>query len=361
MSWSFFFFGLALLAHGGAYFGWPVYVLLSTAYMVWHRRYTLRWLLVSVCILLAMAMPAGLSLLINGRHLPPVLTPFFSIPRLTGPPRYEAVSSVFDVNPFASVAMHARVLWQFLFTQTQSDGAIFNTVPGYGLLYLFSMPFVLLGAVLGIWRLRVRGFHTEALMLLLLLTALALGLVIDANVNRMNVLLLPVVFFLAEGLLYLCATRLQRCVVIMVYLASFLLFCKTYFTSYAAEVRWDFHDSFDRAIRLASARPGTVCITDSINMAYVYVLFWEKIDPRLFAKTVVYENPGGEFQSVRSFGRYIFGLSHCPLKRASALVLDSGGRLPVNKRDRHQWTLNQVDGFTVALRVVPARRRHGSK
>ena len=42
-------------------------------------------------------------------------------------------------------------------------------------------------------------------------------------------------------------------------------------------------------------------------------------DPRQFAQTVTYANPGAEFQSVLSFGRYKFGLARC-LDSAAAIV-----------------------------------------
>lgn len=40
--------------------------------------------------------------------------------------------------------------------------------------------------------------------------------------------------------------------------------------------------------------------------------------------TVRYENPGAEFQNVRSFGRYVFGREHCDRASTQAYVLRDG-------------------------------------
>lgn len=42
-------------------------------------------------------------------------------------------------------------------------------------------------------------------------------------------------------------------------------------------------------------------------MPYIFVLFYERINPHDFLESVVYVNPGAAFQQVSAFGRYRFG------------------------------------------------------
>jgi hypothetical protein len=92
-----------------------------------------------------------------------------------------------------------------------------------------------------------------------------------------------------------------------------------------------------------------VCIGTDVNMPYAFVLFEERYDPREFVRTVVYENPGAEFEWVASFGRYVFKLERCPFERAGAVVMSEGEAVPAALRDP-RWTLERVGRYIVARR-----------
>jgi hypothetical protein len=179
-----------------------------------------------------------------------------------------------------------------------------------------------------------------------------LGALVAANVNRMNILLFPLVYFSAAGVEALATRRPVLLALLGAYALSFAAFTRTYFITYADQIAPAFFVSFDRAIAAAaSPTSGTVCVTnDRMNMPYVYVLFHQQIDPRVFARTVGYENPGAEFQGVLSFDRYVFGLQHCPVDRAQALVARSGERLPAGVGAGVDWRLEPIGAFTVAIR-----------
>ena len=106
------------------------------------------------------------------------------------------------------------------------------------------------------------------------------------------------------------------------FLLSFASFADGYFRRYPALAAPSFFASFGDAVRQASAQTdGPVCVSGNVNMPYIFVLFYERIDPRVFLRTVVYENPGAEFQDVASFGRYTFGAHRCRWEEAGAVLL----------------------------------------
>ncbi|MCA0757452.1 hypothetical protein KP806_20545 [Paenibacillus sp. N4] len=69
-------------------------------------------------------------------------------------------------------------------------------------------------------------------------------------------------------------------------------------------------------------------MTDQVNMPYIYVLFYERTDPRQFLSTVQYANPGAEFQQVRSFGRYVFEEPRIREGEEAAYIFPNGAPLP---------------------------------
>ncbi len=160
-------------------------------------------------------------------------------------------------------------------------------------------------------------------MLLWLATALALAAIQDSNINRINLLWLPVVYFAAVGLRTVARNRVVAAGLVAIHLALFASFASDYFGAYRDRTASAFFPSFGQAVNAASeAVPGRICVTSSVSFPYALVLFYRRIDPREFARTVVYEG-GGEMQGVASFGRYTFGLDHCPAD-TQAFIVNNG-------------------------------------
>jgi len=42
-------------------------------------------------------------------------------------------------------------------------------------------------------------------------------------------------------------------------------------------------------------------------MPYIFILFYQKVDPNIFCKSAVYSDPEAPFRLVESFDRYLFG------------------------------------------------------
>ena len=99
--------------------------------------------------------------------------------------------------------------------------------------------------------------------------------------------------------------------VIVLYILFFGLFTYTYFFVYPESVSSDFFESLDEAIQYAtetSTPDEPIYVTSKINMPYIFILFYQKIDPHLFCESVVYSDPEAPFRWVESFDRYLFGM-----------------------------------------------------
>jgi hypothetical protein len=131
------------------------------------------------------------------------------------------------------------------------------------------------------------------------------------------------IFFCALGIQTASAgSRFIRDGILSVFLVLFTFFTYSYFTQYRAEASDDFFTGLGPAIEEATrATDGNICVTDRVNMPYIFALFFDETDPRQFNETVVYENPGAEFQWATHFGRFTFGVHRCSNPPYGAYVL----------------------------------------
>ncbi|MDO8469250.1 MAG: glycosyltransferase family 39 protein [Candidatus Peribacter sp.] len=344
---------LSLYTYGTAYFVVPVFLLFVAAYLaIIHRLPSKKILWQSALLFLFIAWPVIAYLLINELHWSSLVTPLFSIPRLPGPPRYYAVSSIFSGDIVSHFSENIRTLGQLLLTG--NDGLIWNAIPGFGYLYQFGLLFSLLGLLHFLFSPGKRREPVFILMFLWLCSAILLGIFESANINRINILFLPVIFFAAAGIRLLAVSRTALIGAILYFALSFVVFSFVYFGSYRARAAGAFFASFGEAVTFAEkSSSGRLCITDQVNQPSIFVLFYGQLDPRDFFRTVVYENPNGSFRNVRSFGRYTFGLDHCVGQSVGAYVLTPKD-LPLI--DPLLFEMHKYERFTVALPKVPGQR-----
>ena len=86
-----------------------------------------------------------------------------------------------------------------------------------------------------------------------------------------------------------------------------------------------------------------ICVTDRVNMPYIFVLFANATDPRVFLRSVRYANPGAEFQHVVSFDRYRFGLQNCsPSARVLIATHEEARHLELGRFSRQPFELYTV-------------------
>jgi len=81
-------------------------------------------------------------------------------------------------------------------------------------------------------------------------------------------------------------------------------------------------------------------------MPYIFVLFYNQEDPRVFKQTARFANPGDEFETVSSFGRYTFGLGSCASN--SSVILATHDEA-ANVRSEG-FTVKEFERYTVLVR-----------
>ncbi len=299
-------FGLSLYIYETSYFVIPVFMLMLSIYLIRHRKISKRILTGGLVILCLFGIPLALCVVINLFQLDPIQTPWFTIPRTTGAPQMTIVTSLFSneniVNAFIRhVNGFIRV---FIF----QNGSIENAIPGFGTIYYFSLPLGLLGlGITVINQIKSRNKEIDTLILFWFIASILLVFVMDFEINRINIIYLPLVYFIAKAIFFIYKqSRLLFKIVVLIFILWFMLFNYTYFTKYPSEIGPAFSESLDQAINYASANAkGNIYISKNIHLAYIYVLFHQKINPNEFISTVKYEFPNRSIRYTASFGRYI--------------------------------------------------------
>src|SRR5262249_11783184 len=114
------------------------------------------------------------------------------------------------------------------------------------------------------------------------------------------------------------------------------------------QVAVEYYASLVPAIRYATQLQGDICITDQVNMPYIFVLFANAMDPHVFQRSVRYRNPGAEFQEVAAFDRYRFSFQDCG-ESSWILVASNNWDLPSMQLD--QYTVSKrFELYTVLTR-----------
>ena len=336
-----------LYAYGTAYVVVPVFTAIVLAHGLRHRLWPIRNVLVATAASVVLAVPIGLYVAVNSLGWNSIETPFFSVPRLTGVPRFQTMGNlhVLSTEFFRRAADNWGHAAELL--QSQDDGLIWNTLPKYGITYWFS-PFLAVAGFALVSSTNIRcARHASFPILAWCVAAIVLMAFVTVNTNRANIAMFPFIYCMAVAGSLLWNHRPLRILGCILVLISLIGFVSTYFGSYRKIAAEPFFASFGEAVVYAAAQTkGEVCITGSVNMPYIFVLFYTQEDPRAFAKTVRYENPGAEFEGVTSFGRYKFGLQTCA-ESASAVVAT---HVEAEKLDAKKFVMKGFERYTVLLR-----------
>jgi len=350
-----FFLALGFYTYGAALFFVPVTVFLLFSVVILSKKVPFVDIGIGVLVFLLISLPALLYMLINVYNYPELRTSLISIPHLTGSPRWSSISLLFQDNFLLNFFTNLISFLKLLLT-TQFDGLIWNAIPEFGYLYLWSIPLMLFGLLITIKTIYLnvikKQFNKQLIIFIWFIGAVSLGLISHVNLNRINTIYFPLIYFTAVGVVAIKNhyQQLFRFIIVL-YLVFFILFTHHYFTIYPKDIGSAFFASFGQAINYAtkiSPQDKKLVITNHVNMPYIYVLFYKQIDPRKFANTVVYENPGADFQNVKSFDRYIFGIDPSQLDQSDTFIFHNNEEEYFNNQ---QFIIKRFDNFSVASKI----------
>ncbi len=252
--------------------------------------------------LFLLALPLMLLLLNNSGILSLNLDfKFFSIPKLWFYRGGElSISNIFNnLNIFKTLLIN--------------DNLYYNVFPQFGSLYYISIPFLIMGFIIAVYKaivtLKEKEINTNLILtLLFLITLICVLLISSPNINKANALFISMLYFVALGI-YFCVkhSKISMIIICSCYLISFVTFSHYYFVKYPKEIQNSYQfvakNDFDKALDVTQDfKDKIIYVNDgSSGQTYIYTLLYEKMSPYEFNQTVKIEN-----YLVKSYKNYNF-------------------------------------------------------
>lgn len=306
------FFGISLYAYGTAYLVVPLFLFLVFLYLLSKGINSYGIVILSTVVFLLLAVPIIIFVVVNCFNLDTIELLGFSIPKMVANRTVE-VFNLFSSDFFYTLAKNVVRFLAMVFLQT--DRLLHNSIPMFGMIYPISLPFFFYGVYV-VFQKRLPTM-VDVCFFLLLVCAVLLGITTYANINRVNIIIIPEVYFSLQGIFAVFDKLPEteknsfRYFMTAFYGVSFLLFVGYYVTFFNEQNKKNFAFGLGEAVQFSENEFTTDTVnvtTHSINMPYIYVCFFAKTDPLLFRNTVQYstgdENSG--FRQVSSFGHYRF-------------------------------------------------------
>ena len=349
-------FSLSLYTYASTYIVVPIMLIILVIYALVRRYLSIKQLIISGVICIVIAVPLAMFWIVNLFKLPEIHTGLFSVPRLTAL-RSNSVFLPFDQEFFGNVLKNIGSLFSLLFSYPVRE--IHNIIDGFNIIYVFTFPLFLLGGFLSFKRaIKLRSDHYDFVMCAWFIAAFIFSLIVRQNINRINVLFIPVIYFVAVGIRFLADRQRELCAVVLcLIMAGSGLFVKYYFgPEYRQQIGAQFMHGFGEAVQYADMldRNTVYCAdlyTDGrVNGGYLLLMYYCKVDPIRFNETVQYYSNDAEFRFAKSFDRYNFIL---PQDMTADEYKDDVFVLPSDYANRFdsRYNIERFDNFIVVSRT----------
>jgi len=305
--------GLSAYSYGTAYFFLPVFLIILLIYLVKTKQITVKSAIISFLIVGFIALPMVLFTIINTFDLPEINLPFITIPRLKAN-RYQEIASVFSSEFLEKTINNFTGSIKMLIYQ--NDGLPWNSMNFFGITYIFTFPFTILGIILSFSK--KIDFKYKTIFNIWFIVSVLLLMICEPNINRCNIIMIPIIYYSVLGIYYCIqkSTYIEISIFI-VYLISFVMFLNSYFNSEEY-----FETDLKEVIEYVDTlNVDEVYITDNITQPYIYTLFYTKYNPKDYIETVKYFYKDINFEVIKSFGKYNFYLPETLESNSAYVVL----------------------------------------
>lgn len=313
------FYGLSLYAYATIWAVVPFIILFQVLYLLWIKKlHNCCYTWASLGILILCALPLFLFLLVNQGKLDPITLPFISIPKLL----------YFRDSEISLEKIPENIGNLFSILTLQSDGLPWNYTEKFGIFYPISIPFFFVGFLWSFenaWKgLKERVANLDILILIWLVAGFVIGILINVNINRVNLLFIPMLLMIAKGLFlvfhYLHPSALA--IPFVIYACYFASFEKHYFTDYKNQISWHFCKGIDAAMNyIETDLKKAESVKVSHDVSWPRVLFFAKPELNDFLQTVQYSNFPAAFLDAVKFTRYKFYFDENNLDGISVYLL----------------------------------------
>lgn len=298
-------YGISAYAYGTSYFFLPVFIIPVLIILIKQKKITIKRAILSLLIVAITALPIMGYVIINTFDLNEIKLPFLTIPRLQVN-RYEEITSIFSSGFITKMLQNFKEAIKIVITQ--NDELPWNAITGYGTIYLFSGAFTIIGIIFGFHNKTKEKIKYRFIMNAWLIVSIIMMLVVEPNINRLNIIMIPIIYYTILGIDVVTDEKYKivKVIIIAVYIVSFISFMIAYSKQNSSEY-YTFEDGLEEPIKyIATLEDKQIHITNKIKEPYIFVLFFTEYNTNDFVSTVKYDNEKREFRQVQGFGNYKF-------------------------------------------------------
>lgn len=299
--------GLTGYAYGTAYLFLPIFCISVFIYLLYKKKVTIKESIISFIIIFIVTLPIMLYVIINTFDLDQINLGFITIPKLPTN-RYESETTLFEGNILLSLLNNLKNSAKLLIIQ--NDNVIGNCIPGFGLYYIISIPFLVIGLLLSIDK-KSRKEEYEYVINIWFISAFVLMLVFkQTNINRINILIFPTIYYIIKGIYVVLKMnkKVINYLILFLYLGFFIGFVISY-TNITADQNYTSTDNVKEVIEYVDKLDvEKIYFEYSFKEPYIYILYYTRYNVYDFIDTVEYfrDKSKGPFENVKGFGKYEF-------------------------------------------------------
>ncbi len=252
---SMIFFGLTMYTYGIAFYLVPIFLIIACVIFLKKKVFSLKQAVVMTAVYFLIAWPIFGVILVNTLKLNTISLPFVTIQYFKDSMRSNDLL-FFSKEPMKQLLVNAKSLMDVVFLQ--KPDLLWNSIEAFGSIYLFSMPFTLLGFYKLVKDSKDKAVAQRPafwLVLLWICVSIFSGFVVrQVNVNRINIIFYPMIIFTGIGIYYLCSLRIFKnkrviaAALAALYACYFLMFCNTYFGTHNEKLSEAFYEGFGDAV-----------------------------------------------------------------------------------------------------------------
>lgn len=299
--------GVSSYTYGTSYFFLPIFCIIMYIYLLYTKKVNIKNVILSFSIIFIIALPIMLYIIINTFDLNQIDLGIITIPKLPVN-RYEEQTSIFNGNILTkSIKNFVKSLKLLL---TQDDGLSWNCIPGFGIFYIISIPFLVYGIIYSIKNKEEIKKYKSVIDIWFISSFFLMFVLNEVNINRINVLIYPLIYYVINGI-YIVVTKrniISNSIILIVYIAFFVMFMCSYIFLKPAN-NYTFVDNIKEVIEyVEKVKDRKIYIEYAFKEPYIYVLYYTKYNTHDFIDSVQYiDNENlGKFDNIKSFGRYNF-------------------------------------------------------
>lgn len=311
LKWAAVAWGISLYSYVVLWIFEPIFLLLLFLYCLKYKKINdYKQVVITVIVLAVIAVPLILFICVNMGIIPEIRTGILSIPKLEGFRSGELGIGGYVLNI-------KRIVRCFVL---QSDGYIWNSIPGFGIYYIFSTPVSVFGLIIVVkkavsnFKNKIFGYEMVLLIWLVSAVIMAFTQTTGTNLTRINPINPAMFILVVVGIQWIVSKikfQQAEAVAVGLYMVSFICFMAYYFTGYGAVTAQLQLAGAQDALAYADELHETGLYGDNIYISgplrHSQVLFYTQFPTDEYIATVEQSISENGTYNVKGFGYFWWG------------------------------------------------------